>query len=178
MIAQEGWVQMNGGWSEGLMGALTRGALSVNGIVDCVILDKFVTDSFPHDKYRNVIITKNMRDRKTGLYENAQAFIALPGGIGTLDELAEVICLRQLSFHVHPIIMINTDGYYEYLKRWFEQGVERKFVDAHTFSTLGIVDTIEEAIQFLKDYKPVPVSKDSLHGSEVEAKLKKDSDGN
>lgn len=172
LIAEEGWVQVNGGAHTGLMGASTRGGLDYGGIVDCVILERFVDASLPKG-FRNVQITKTMPERKAGLSECADAFIGLPGGLGTLDELAEVMCMRQLSFHEKPIVLVNTNGYYDSLLNFLREGISRKFMGEQVLQAIGFANTPKDAVQFVKTYCPVKIDKDALNSGEMDAASRK-----
>ena len=92
-IAEQGWIQLNGGGQTGLMGAATDGGVLAGGIVDAVIPEMFhkVNES---TQLRNVLVTKNMRDRKESLLEGGDAVICLPGGLVTLEEVFEALSWR------------------------------------------------------------------------------------
>lgn len=154
------------------MGAATRGGLEAGGIVDAVILDKFV-DTNLSTGFRKLKVTKSMPDRKAGLSEEADAFIALPGGLGTLDEIAEVMCMRQLSFHERPIALVNTNGFYDHLKKFIQSSIEAKFVAEAVSQAVFFADTPKDAIHFIKACtKPVLIDKDALHSGEMVAASK------
>lgn len=153
------------------MAACTRGGLDTGGIVDCVILDRFVTDSLSKG-FRNVQITKTMADRKAGLSEKADAFIALPGGFGTLDELAEVMCMRQLSCHEKPIVLLNTSGYYESLINFVREGIRLRFMAEEVGQAIGFANTPQDALQFINNYSPVKIDKDTINSGEMAAASK------
>lgn len=171
LIAQEGWVQKNGGGHTGLMGACTRGALDLGGVVDCVILDRFVGDS-PPKGFRTVLVTKTMAERKAGLSEGADAFFALPGGLGTLDELAEVMCMRQLSFHENPIVLVNTNGYYDSLLDFLSTGIKSRFLREEVLQAVHFARSPEDAIHFVKSYRAIKIDKEALNSGEMTAACK------
>jgi uncharacterized protein (TIGR00730 family) len=111
-IADAGYVQCNGGGRHGLMGAATDGALENGGAVDMVILRMFCGPNMHPGPFRETAVEDSMAARKGGLFERADAFIALPGGLGTLEELSEVASWRQLELHDKPIILVNTNSFY------------------------------------------------------------------
>lgn len=150
------------------MGACTRGALDAGGVVDCVILKIFVDGPSPLP-FRSVKAVSTMAERKAGLRENADAFIALPGGLGTLDELAEVLCARQLSFHQCPIVLLNTDGYFDALVQFIREGIKQNFVSEHILTAMGVVDAPEQAVEFIKNYRPFKIDKTRLESTEMNA---------
>lgn len=161
-IARHGWVQVNGG-GKGLMGACTEGAVSVGGTVDCVILKRFVKDSMANkDDFREIVVTENMKDRRMGLYKRADAFVALPGGLGTLEELAEVISWRQLEFHNSIIVLLNTNGFYSHLVEFLKRIVSEKFAASAVNHCIKVVDTPDQVITAIEQYHPVHICKDSF----------------
>lgn len=154
------------------MGAATRGALTAGGIVDTVILDKFVNCNMSSG-FRNVTVVKTMPARKAGLYEGADAFIALPGGMGTLDELAEVMCMRQLCFHERPIALVNTNGFYDHFKKFIEDAITSKFITSAMGEVMFFADTPKDAVDFIRDCRSsVKIDKDTLHSGEMESASK------
>jgi len=152
-IAKRGWSQRNGGGRFGLMGKLTEGALSVGGRVDAVILDIFRVHNC-HPELPSVRTVTNMAERKRGLYLDSDAFVALPGGLGTLEELAEVLSWRQLGFHNKPIVLFDVDGYWEPIVEWMRAAASLKMINAHFLhhggvrcesTAEGVCDAIEQA---------------------------------
>lgn len=151
------------------MGAATRGALENGGIVDAVILDRFVNSNMSKG-FRNLSVVDTMSSRKAGLAEPAAAFVALPGGLGTFDEIAECMCMRQLSFHERPIVFVNTNGYYEHLKSFLDSCTEANFIAGAFSRAIFFADTPEDAVHFLKNAaKPVVIDKDALSSGEMVA---------
>lgn len=102
LIAKEGWVQVNGGGKTGLMGAATEGGIQAGGIVDAVILDLF-TSSNMHTLFRNVTVAESMPERKKGLFERGDAFIALPGG-----KLPTYYCTCGVDFLLQTTVDFTT----------------------------------------------------------------------
>lgn len=168
LIAKEGWVQRNGGGCTGLMAAATEGALAAGGTVDAVVLDIFVESNLHHG-FRNVSITKTMADRKNGLSQNADMFIALPGGLGTLDEISDIICARQLSFHDKPVVILNSHGFYDHLHKFLLDGIKRKFIAEAVSRAVLFANTPEEAIALIKKSTPVYIDKNALNSGEMVA---------
>ena len=98
-IARRGHTLVYGGGRTGLMGAVADAALAAGGRVEGVILDRFIVDDVHHRELDVLVTVDDMRARKAGLDERADAFVALPGGYGTLEELAEILSLRKLGLH-------------------------------------------------------------------------------
>lgn len=128
------------------MGAVADGALEAGGTVHGVILDAFVAKDAHHPGIDTLHQVDDMRKRKQGLDERAEAFIALPGGLGTLEELAEILSFRKLRFHRRRLVLLNVDGFYEPLvtqiERFVSDGFDRKDVREY----LAITDDPYEAV--------------------------------
>lgn len=150
------------------MGACTRGALSASGVVECVTLDMFVEGPMP-SYFCNPKVVPTMVERKAGLRENADAFVALPGGLGTLDELSDVLCGRQLSFHQCPIVLMNTNGYFDAFVQFVKGAMAQNFVSEDILRAMFVSDTPQEAIEFLKNYRPFEIDKSRLESTEMKA---------
>ncbi|TVR44058.1 MAG: TIGR00730 family Rossman fold protein [Planctomycetota bacterium] len=112
-IAEAGWILRNGAGADGGMGAMTDAALAAGGVVQGVNLQAFVDQGFLHSGLDGVRIVPTMRERKRLLGEEADAFVALPGGPGTWEELWEVVVERQIGSHAAPLILCNVDGFYD-----------------------------------------------------------------
>eukprot|EP01064_Diplonema_japonicum_P032670 TRINITY_DN6198_c0_g1_i1.p1 TRINITY_DN6198_c0_g1~~TRINITY_DN6198_c0_g1_i1.p1 ORF type:complete len:322 (+),score=56.82 TRINITY_DN6198_c0_g1_i1:59-1024(+) len=160
-VAERGWDQLNGGGSVGMMGAATDGGVSADGTVNCVILDKFLP--FAHKALNKVTVAYNMSDRKKGLYENSDAFISLPGGLGTIEEIMEVLSWRQLGFHERPVVLINTNGFYNHLAEFLEHCIKSGFVSTKVRSCFLVTEDVEECLDFIQNYKPEFIDKTEIH---------------
>lgn len=154
------------------MGAATSGGLSAGGIIDAVILDIFVDNNLANG-FRTVKVASNMADRKTGLATNADMFVVLPGGLGTLDELTDVMCQRQLLIHEKPVVVVNVDGYFNHLKSFLRECTIRNFVTEAISRAVLFADSPEEAIGLLKTHKTVEIDKECLHSGEIAAASKR-----
>jgi cytokinin riboside 5'-monophosphate phosphoribohydrolase len=144
-----------GGATVGLMHAVAEaarnaGARSV-GIIPESIHNRRLSSPLDHEQ----IITPNMRERKYLMRKRSDAFIALPGGFGTLEEILEVITLKQLQYHNKPIVFVNTDGFYNSLFDQFERAYRESFSKADYKSTYFIASDAEEAINYIRNYQPI-----------------------
>lgn len=110
-VAGRGWVLVYGGSNVGLMGACADAALAAGGRVEGVILDSF--SRVAHQGLHALDVVDDMRARKAGLARRGDAFIALPGGFGTLEEVSEILVERQLAFHRKPLVLVNPDGFWD-----------------------------------------------------------------
>lgn len=116
-VAVRGWVLVYGGSNVGLMGACADAALAAGGRVEGVILDSF--SRVAHQGLHALDVVGDMRTRKAGLARRGDAFIALPGGFGTLEEVSEILVERQLGFHRKPLVLVNPDGFWDPLLALF-----------------------------------------------------------
>ena len=147
-----------GGATVGLMhtvaeAARKAGARSV-GIIPESIHKKRLSSPLDHEQ----IITPNMRERKYLMRKRSDAFIALPGGFGTLEEILEVITLKQLQYHNKAIVFINTDGFYNSLFAQFERAYCDSFSKEDYKSTYFIAADSEEAISYIHNYQPTELA--------------------
>jgi hypothetical protein len=135
-IASRGWRLVFGGGSVGLMGEVAQGALDAGGPVLGIIPEALMARELAHRGVTDLRIVADMSVRKQQMVEVSDAFIALPGGFGTLDELFEVLTLRQTRYHAKPVRLLDPDGYYDRLIAMCEGFVEAGFVSA---AHLGLV---------------------------------------
>jgi cytokinin riboside 5'-monophosphate phosphoribohydrolase len=155
LIAIGGHTLINGGANVGLMEALTIAASNAGAKTIGIIPERLIGRSLASVNSHEVIITFDMQDRKARMRDISDAFIALPGGFGTLEEILEVITLRQLSYHTKPIVFINTNGFFDYLFKQFEVSYHEMFAKEIYRELYFVAKNAEEAIQFIADYVPV-----------------------
>jgi len=127
-IGQHGGQLVYGGGRDGLMGLVADATLQAGGRVVGVIPKALVEKECAHLDCTELHIVDTMHDRKRMMAERADTFLALPGGIGTLEELFEVWTWRQLGYHDKPIGLLNTAGYYDQLLDFLETSVEQQFL--------------------------------------------------
>ena len=156
LIAQRGYNLIYGGSQRGLMGAVSEGAFTAGGTVLAVMPSLFQAAQLPHNEAIELLITDGMRARKTIMEERADAFVALPGGYGTLEEVLEVITNKQLRLHDKPIVLLNTNDYYAPLVDLFESAVERKFIRPQFRDLAHVADTPLAAVLYIENYTPPP----------------------
>jgi uncharacterized protein (TIGR00730 family) len=119
---------INGAGSVGLMRVVSDAVLSAGGAVTGVIPHFMVGNGWCHPHLTHVISTETMHERKQIMAERSEAAIALPGGYGTLEELLEIITWRQLGLYRHPVIILNTNHYYDPLLALFRRAAEDRFL--------------------------------------------------
>lgn len=128
LMARRGWACYNGAGCEGLMRAVSDGALDAGGEAIGVIPQFMVDNGWHYNRLTRIITTSDMHQRKLTLAQSTQAVIALPGGCGTLEELLEAITWRQLNLAPKPIVALNTLGYYNPLARMLTTAIEQGFM--------------------------------------------------
>jgi uncharacterized protein (TIGR00730 family) len=139
-----------GGGSVGLMGCLADTALSLHGRV-VGILPRFMDKvEWGHKGLTQMVLVKDMRERKKQLTENVDAVVALPGGCGTLEELMEVFTLKRLGKFTKPIIVLNTDGFYSHLELLIDKMIEERFMRPEHRQIWQMVLTPEEIMPAIK----------------------------
>jgi hypothetical protein len=126
-IARRGHVLIYGGGRTGLMGALADAALEARGLVHGVILAEFIAQDVHHRGLAELHRVDDMRSRKAGLDTRADAFVALPGGLGTLEELTEILSFRKLGLHHRPLVLLNLRGFFDGLLAQIERGIAEGF---------------------------------------------------
>ena len=152
ILAENGVRLVYGGGSTGLMGALSRAVIAHGGKATGIIPEFLTTRERPQQLGQDMIVTRDMHERKQKMFERADAFIALPGGIGTLEEIVEQLTWAQLGRHKKPILFANINGYWDPLLALFAHMREQDFVpDALRVNFLvadrveGILPTLWEA---------------------------------
>ena len=123
-IARRGLELVYGAGHIGLMGILADAALDAGGRVVGVIPRSLVDRELAHASLSELLVVETMHERKALMAERSQAFIALPGGYGTLDELFEILTWAQLGLHSHPVGLVNVAGYFDPLLAWIDGAVE------------------------------------------------------
>ena len=149
LLAENGWRCVNGGGAVGLMGAVTDGTLDADGEVTGVIPKFMVDNGWCYDRLEDVVITADMHQRKQMMSEMADAVIALPGGVGTLEELLETLTWRQLGLVKVPVIILNILGYYDGLLAMLHHAIDEGFMKTNHARLWQVADTPAEAIALL-----------------------------
>lgn len=150
-LAAEGIEIVYGAGKVGLMGALADAALDAGGKVTGVIPQFMVDNGWCREKLTNLIVTPDMHTRKEKIVSLADATIALPGGVGTLEELMEIITWKQLGLYADPIVILNTRGYFNPLKEMLERAVEEKFMREIHSNLWSIADTPRQAADLIRN---------------------------
>lgn len=147
LAAAQGVDIVFGGGRVGLMGALAEGALAAGGRVVGIIprhLEELEVGLRSASEY---IVVDSMHSRKQMMAERADAFCALPGGLGTLDETFEIITWRQLKLHDKPVLLVNIDGYWDPLLRVIDHQIAEGYLRAPTDGLFQVVDRVEDVLE-------------------------------
>ena len=155
LIGKGGHQLINGGANVGLMEAATLAAGKAGAKTIGIIPEKMITRSLASNNSHQVIITASMMERKARMREMSDAFIALPGGFGTIEEILEVITLRQLSYHSKPIVFINTNNFFDNLFKQFELSYVELFAKDIYRQLYYVAKTPEEAMNYIENYQEV-----------------------
>lgn len=143
-----------GGGAVGLMGVLARAAHDAGGHVTGVIPSKLQNrEGIAYDA-DELIVTETMRERKRIMFSKSNAFIVLPGGFGTLEEFMEVLTLKQLGYHDHPIALLNVDGFFDTLLSFFNELREGHFTREDLLELVHVVPTPEAALDHIGAVAP------------------------
>jgi hypothetical protein len=141
-----------GGGGIGLMGIFADEVLAGNGEITGVIPEFMVKEGWGHKGIKDMIVTSDMSERKKTIFAMSDAAVALPGGVGTLEELTEVITLKQLGQFNKPVIIMNINGFYDHLIEFFEHMFRGNFIRLEHKDIWQIVTTAEEVVPAVKNY--------------------------
>ncbi len=146
-VAARGWVLVYGGANVGLMGACADAALDAGGRVEGVILDTFARVA--HRGLHDLEFVGDMRSRKRGLAHRGDAFVALPGGFGTLEEISEILVERQLDLHRKPLILVNPDGFWDPLRAQLDRMAASGLLVPEYLGLCDVVPDAQSALERL-----------------------------
>jgi len=155
-IARRGWALVYGGGKTGLMGAVARGAKDGGGRVVGVIPEFMKVRELAFDEADELVSVLTMRERKMLMETRADAFLALPGGWGTLEELLEILTLAHLEVLHKPVILFNQDGYYDDLLRFTEKIIAEKFMHATIRGKFAVARTVGEIFPLIEGWTHHP----------------------
>jgi len=152
-----------GAGGEGMMKAVADGALSEDGYVIGSTIQSLFGAERPDlsTKISKMEVFQNMYERKVSMTKQADAIVVLPGGFGTMDELFELFVLRQLGISKQPIVVLNTNGYYNTLRQWFFEMVGMGFARPSQLKIIQFVNHVEEVIPMIRQQKKVLEKEDN-----------------
>ncbi|KAK6461663.1 hypothetical protein DFJ63DRAFT_336443 [Scheffersomyces coipomensis] len=176
-LALKNWGLVYGGGSTGIMGAVARGCATSGGYVHGIIPEALISRErttetelntklkesidnhdgstpIPDSKeYGKTTLVKDMHTRKRLMGEESDAFVALPGGYGTLEELMEVVTWFQLNIHNKPIVIFNIDGFYDNFLKFIQDSIDNEFVSIKNGDIIKVATTVEGVFKAIEDYK-------------------------
>ena len=150
-LVEGGFAVKYGGGAVGLMGALENKVLSLNGQIIGVIPKFMVEVEWQHPLVGNMLVTDTMHQRKHVLVQNVEAVVALPGSSGTLEELVEVISMKKLGLFTKPIIIVNTNGFYDPLVLFMQRMAQENFMRREHLATFTVVEHAGQVVKALRD---------------------------
>lgn len=148
-----------GGSKLGLMGQVARGVMDNNGLVTGVIPEFLKTKEVVHTSLDTLITTEDMHERKLKMNELSDAFITLPGGFGTFEELFEIVTWGQLGLHQKPIGLLNLNGFYDELLEMLHKMTAKGLLKQDNLDILLVSDNFDDLLEKMKNYKAKPVPK-------------------
>jgi cytokinin riboside 5'-monophosphate phosphoribohydrolase len=153
LLAQGRHVLVYGGGNRGLMGVLARAVHENGGTVFGVIPEALkALEGIAYELADEMIVTQTMQERKAIMFTRADAFMVLPGGFGTLEELMEVLTLKLLGYHNKAIALVNSNGFYDPLLHLFEHFYQHRFASEQSRALYQVVPTPEEALAYILNY--------------------------
>ncbi|KGQ20342.1 Lysine decarboxylase family [Lysobacter dokdonensis DS-58] len=158
-LAREGLAVVYGGGNVGLMGIVADAALAAGGEVIGVIPEQLVGWEVAHRGLTRLEVVANMHERKARMFDLSDAFVALPGGFGTLDEMFEMLTWRQLGLGDKPCAFLDVAGFYAPLAAMMDRMVEERFLHADQRRDLWHGDDLDTLIDWMRAYEPAHASK-------------------
>jgi hypothetical protein len=157
LIAESGIQLVYGGGNIGLMGVIADAVLKAGGRATGIIPDDFKRTGLAHPDLHELLIVNSMHERKQAMFERADAFVALPGGPGTLDETIEMITWRQLGLHGKPLVIFDDGNYWQPLITLFEHSISHGFARDSFRDLFIVVKEVEDVLPALARHGPPDV---------------------
>jgi uncharacterized protein (TIGR00730 family) len=169
VLAENGIGLVYGGGNVGIMGELSQSVLQHGGEVTGIIPDFLVAREHAHNTTQGLIVTRDMHERKRKMFELADAFVALPGGIGTLEELVEQLTWAQLGRHSKPVLVANIKGFWEPFCALLDHMRTLKFIPADLSFELLVADKVANILPMLqKAAAAVPEGAETMTAADAE----------
>ena len=154
LLAKNGHTLVYGGGAQGVMGAASRGAADAGGKIIGIAPSFLNVDGILFDRCTEFILTDTMAERKQLMEDHADAFIVLPGGIGTFEEFFEILTLKQLGRHNPAIAILNTNGFYDKMQAFVLSAVEQNFIRPACLNIYALCPTPADTLTYLEQYDP------------------------
>jgi uncharacterized protein (TIGR00730 family) len=158
-LAREGLALVYGGGNVGLMGIVADAALAAGGEVVGVIPEQLMRWEVAHTGLTRLEVVANMHERKARMFDLSDAFIALPGGFGTLDEMFEMLTWRQLGLGDKPCAFLDVDGFFEPLMTMLDRMVAERFLHPDQRRDLWHGDDLDALLAWMRAYRPAQANK-------------------
>ena len=146
LVALQGHTIVCGGTSKGLMGVLTGATIEAGGSIEGIVPEFMFQYGWDDKRLTHLTVAENMRERKFLMMKDADAVVAFPGAMGTLEELSEAISLKRLGQFCNPIIIFNQDGFYDSLLRFFDNMVQECMMGADQSQVWKVVSRVEDIL--------------------------------
>jgi len=156
-LAQQGYTLVYGGGRLGLMGALALAVHQNGGRVIGIIPEFLRSKGIAYEAADELVITRDLRERKAAMEARADGFVVLPGGFGTLEEALEIITLKQLGLHAKPVVMVNTQGFYTPLLQLLERIYQERFAKPEYRHLYHFASDASEVFSYIAAYQPAPL---------------------
>jgi uncharacterized protein (TIGR00730 family) len=153
--AAQGWRLVYGGGGVGLMGASARGAHEAGGRVVGIMPGFLRSRERLYDEVETIVVT-SMHERKTLMYDQSDAFVVAPGGVGTLEEVIELLSWKRLDLHAKPVIFLNINGFWETLFALMQHTVDEGMTPPSFLQAWVVCDTVEDAIAAIRNPELTP----------------------
>src|SRR5450432_624269 len=154
-----------GGWGVGLMGAIADAALAAGGEVIGVIPDSLLRREVGHNGLTELRVVQSMHERKALMADLADAFVALPGGFGTMEEFCEIVTWSQLGIQQKPCGLLNIEGYWDHFLAMLDHSVDEEFVKPENSELILVATNPEGMLERLMEWKPSPQVEKWIDGS-------------
>jgi uncharacterized protein (TIGR00730 family) len=159
LLGEAGLGLVYGGAQVGLMGALADSALDHGGEVIGVIPRTLAGIEVAHQRLTRLVLVETMHERKALMAREADAFLALPGGFGTLDEFFEILTWAQLGIHAKPCVLVNTAGYFDHLLSFLQVAIDQGFLKLENYALIHVVADAAEALRCIQMlWQTLPIS--------------------
>ncbi|MEJ5264862.1 MAG: TIGR00730 family Rossman fold protein [Bacteroidales bacterium] len=155
LLARENITVYYGGGAIGAMGSLADGVLSEGGKIVGVIPQFMMQLEWGNPRVTEMIVTKDLAERKSIIFEKTKGIVVLPGGTGTLDELAEALSHKKLGLFDIPVVLLNTQNFFEPLLVFLQRMVDESFILPEHMNFIHVANTPEAVVSYLKNYQPL-----------------------
>ncbi|HRE82236.1 MAG TPA: TIGR00730 family Rossman fold protein [Opitutaceae bacterium] len=153
-LVARGWGLVYGGGRRGLMGSVAHAVQQAGGHVVGIIPEFMKSRELAFNEANELVTVSTMRERKQQMEERADAFVTLPGGIGTLEELTEIMTLRYLNQLSKPVVLVNQDGFYDDLLRFFDRMVAERFKSPGMNDLFAVANDVDDVWRHLESPRP------------------------